>query len=129
MAQHSRLPARDGEDIDLGQAGRSQQGGHVTGAAGQVRRGGRIGRHRRDPDQALQVGRDRRENPADRLAQLLGRGHGMDVTPGAVASAEPPDGRAGRLITAPQAGPLTRVRQVRGPIGARPGSAADRAAG
>ena len=53
VAQHGRLAARDGDDLDLGQAGRAQQGGHLVGAGAQVRRGRRVRRHRRDPHQPV----------------------------------------------------------------------------
>jgi hypothetical protein len=65
VAQHGRLAAgRD--DFDLGQAGCAQEGGHLAGAGAQVRRGGRIRRHRRDPHQPVQIGPDRGQHAADR---------------------------------------------------------------
>ena len=66
MADDGRLAAGDGDDLDVGQARRAQQGGHLAGTRAQVRRGGRVRGHRGDPHQPVQIGTDRGQHVPDR---------------------------------------------------------------
>ena len=61
-AQHRGPAVPGGQHVDLGQAGLAQQGGDLAGAGPQVRGGGRIRRHRRDPHQPLEVGAGGRQD-------------------------------------------------------------------
>jgi hypothetical protein len=66
VPEHRGLAAARGDHLDLGQPGGAQQRRHLPGAGRQVRRRRRVRRHRRDPDQPLQVGAHRRQHLPDR---------------------------------------------------------------
>jgi len=68
--QHGRLPTVDGEHVDVGQSRPPQHVGHLVGTDSYLRRRGRVGRHRRDPDEALQVGPHRRQQAGHLRSQL-----------------------------------------------------------
>ncbi len=80
VGHHGRLAARDGQHVDVGQARGAEQGGDDERALVHVRRGGRIRRDGRDPDQALEVGADGRQDLPDGFGQhLRGCGHGPQL--------------------------------------------------
>jgi len=71
VPEHGGLAATGADHLDLGQPGGAQQRRHLPGAGCQVRRCRRIRRHRRDPDQSLQVGAHRRQHACDRHREPL----------------------------------------------------------
>src|SRR5207342_2277860 len=79
--EHRRLAALDTEHLDLGQTGAAQQRGDLVGAGPDLRCRGRVRRHRRDPDEPLQVGAHGRKDPGDGRPQPLDDGtvrvHGL----------------------------------------------------
>ena len=92
VGQHRGLAAACLDDLDLGQPGLAQQSGDLAGALGQLRGGGRVGGHRRDRNQALQVGADPGQDTLDGGADWFGVGdHGLDATSGSRGGSAAPD--------------------------------------